>query len=580
MARKETMLREDRGIFPLSEITARCAKDFGDCPAMRSWNGEKYVEITYKELHHRVKAIARWLIQEGVQPGDHIAVLGDNSPQWEMAYLGIQVAGAVCIPIDRLLPPAGMRHVLTDSGATMLFAGKAYLEALDEVAKMKSLKRLICTDAAGLEGAIALTEVISKGRKLKSDLPKRTLDELAAILYTSGTTGHSKGVMLTQRNLVSNAAAAYRIFPIDENDVFLSVLPVHHSFEATTGFLLALYTGASITFAISLKSNDIIGGIKDTNVTIMVGVPLLYEKMSQGIQRGVRKSGKEKLVNTMMRVVMAGERFGLNLGVKLFKGLREKAGFGTVRFFISGGGPLDPEVARYFSRLGITMIQGYGLTETSPVTHANRPGVIDNVTVGPPIPGVKHKILDANEQGIGEICVKGPNIFKGYYKKDEATREVFTEDGWFMTGDLGVIYPNNFLQITGRKKAMLVTGGGKNVYPEEIEFYLNRSPFIAESVVLGVPRAKGLGDEVGALIHPDYEQVDLHYEKQGVENPTHEDVYKLIKQEIQEAQKNLADYKRIRTFRIFEDEFQKTTKRTIKRFLYSHEMLDVNGEKV
>ncbi len=580
MGRGAELLRDDRGVFPLSELTARGARDFGERPAMRSWNGKQYVEITYNELHRRTKAIARWLIAEGVKPGDHIAILGDNSPQWEMSYLGIQMAGAVCIPVDRLLPPSGMRHVLTDSGSRMLFAGASYLETLEEVAKMKCVEKLICTVGKAPADVVPLNEVIKRGDKLKHELPRRSLDELAAILYTSGTTGHSKGVMLTQRNLVSNTASASRIFPVGPDDVFLSVLPVHHSFEATTGFLLALYCGSSITFAISLKSNDIISGIKDTGVTIMIGVPLLYEKMMQGIQRGIKKKGKEKLVNTLMRVVKMGKKIGLSLGGKLFKGLREKAGFSTIRFFVSGGGPLDPEVALFFNRLGMTMLQGYGLTETSPVTHAVRPNALNNVTVGPPIPGVEHMILDPNDQGVGEICIKGPNVFKGYYKKDDATREVFTDDGWFKTGDLGLVHPDNSLQITGRKKAMLVTGGGKNVYPEEIEFYLNRSHYIAESVVLGIPRAKGMGDEVGALIHPDYEQVDLYFEQKGIAAPMHEDVHELIKKEIRETQKNLADYKRIRTFRVFEEEFQKTTKRTIKRFLYSHEMLDVNGGRV
>jgi len=376
--------------------------------------------------------------------------------------------------------------------------------------------------------------------------------------------------MLSHRNIISNVASAYRIYDVGPGDNFLSVLPVHHSFEATAGFLLPIYSGSCITYARSLKSNDIISGIRDTKVTMMVGVPLLFEKMHEGIMRGVRKKGKEKLVNTLFSLVRCGEKIGMNLGGMLFRSLREKAGFGSIRFFVSGGGPLDPVTAIFFNRMGLRLMQGYGLTETSPVTHVTPPWKVRHECVGPPIPGVQHKIIDQNEQGVGEICLKGPNVFQGYYRNEKATRETFTEDGWFKTGDLGIIHPDNYLQITGRKKSMIVTGGGKNVYPEEIEFYLNHSRFIAESIVLGIPREKGLGEEVGALIHPDYEQVDLHFEKLE-KRPTPEDIYDLIKEEIRQAQKNLADYKRIKTFRIFEDEFQKTTKRTIKRFLYSAE---------
>jgi len=266
------------------------------------------------------------------------------------------------------------------------------------------------------------------------------------------------------------------------------------------------------------------------------------------------------------------------LGSKVFKGLREKAGFGTVKFFVSGGGPLDPATAVFFNRLGIRMMQGYGLTETSPVTHVNPPWKVSHVTVGPPIPGIECRIVDVRESGVGEICIRGSNVFSGYYKNEEATRQCLDDDGWFRTGDLGAIRDDNYLQIMGRVKNMLVTGGGKNVYPEEIEHHLNRRRFIAESLVLGVQRNSGYGEDVAALIYPDYEQVDLHFEKLD-EKPTSDDVYQLIKQEINEAQQDLENSKRIRQFRIVEDEFQKTSTRKVKRFLYSGDMLNVNDEE-
>lgn len=570
--------RDHRGIFPLSELAKRSAADFGELPVMRTWNGDGYDEITYNELNDKVDAIAQWLIENGIEQGDRVAVLGENSPMWAMCYLGIQVAGAIVVPVDSMMPPNGIRHILADSGSRFLFVSKKFTSVVEEMRIVSSLEKKVAFEKPDYDDYVLLDDVISEGSTLGRPVPKRELDETAAILYTSGTTGHSKGVMLSQNNIASNAASASQIFDIGPDDVFLSVLPIHHSFEATTGFILPIYCGCSITYARSLKSADIVSDIRNTDVTMMVGVPLLFEKMQQGVQRKLKQQGKDKLVNTLMGVVGAGEKLKLNLAKPLFKGLREKAGMSKIRFFVSGGGPLDPATALFFNRLGLKLFQGYGLTETSPVTHANPPWRVKHVTVGPTIPGVECKIINTNDQGVGEICIKGPNVFQGYYKNKEATEEVM-ENGWFHTGDLGFIHDDGYLQITGRAKNMLVTGGGKNVYPEEIEHYLNRSPYILESVVLGIPRAKGLGDEVAALIYPDFEALDVHFEGKG-EKASEEDVFNLIKAEIKAAQKNLADYKRIKTFRIVEEEFQKTSTKKVKRYLYSGEMVKVNGNKV
>ncbi len=300
--------------------------------------------------------------------------------------------------------------------------------------------------------------------------------------------------------------------------------------------------------------------------------------MHQGVERGIKKKGA--VVKILFKVLYSlsalGEKFGKRWGRVLFRSFREKAGMGSVKWFISGGGPLDPEDSVFFNRMGIMMLQGFGLTETSPITHLsptwrNRPECI-----GPPFPGVEHKIINMNHEGIGELCLRGPNIFAGYYKNEAATEEVFDDEGWFHTGDLALIHEDNYVQITGRKKNMLVTGGGKNVYPEEIEYMINKNRFVAESLVLGVPRKKGKGDEVGALIFPDYEQVDLYFDEKGVK-ATEDDVFNLLKTEIKDAQKDLAEYKWIRHMKIMQEEFQKTSTRKVKRYLYSGSMLQMNG---
>ncbi len=581
MSDYESNLRADRGIFPLNELTKRSAEAFGSQTVMRTWTGEEYAEITYSELNDRVNAIARWLIDQEIKQGDRVAVLSENRWEWAASYLGIQVAGAVVVPVDSMMPPTGIRHILADSGSRMLFTSAKFLKELADIAPITTLEKRVCFDENETDDLIQFDDVLKQGAVFENELPRCKLDDMAAILYTSGTTGHSKGVMLSHKNIMSNVATASRIFPVGPDDTFLSVLPINHSFECTTGFLVPLYCGCSITYARSLKSTDLVTDIKNTGVTMMVGVPLLYEKMHAGILRGVRKKGKktEILFKTMFGIAKTGSKIGMSLGDKLFKGLLEKAGFSTVKFFASGGGPLNPSTAIFFNNLGIRLMQGYGLTETSPITYVNPPWKVRHETVGPCMPGVECKLIDINEAGIGEICVKGPNIFMGYFNNQAATDEVLSEDGWFKTGDLGIIHPDGYLQIMGRCKNLLVTSGGKNVYPEEVEEYLNRGTYISESLVLGLERDSGYGEDVVALIYPDYEQIDLLYEEKS-HKATPEDVHNLIKSEINKLQLDIADYKRVRKFRVVEEEFQKTSTRKVKRFLYKGEMVTVeNGGK-
>jgi len=575
----ESHLQADFGRYPLGEIVGRTAERVGGRIAMRAWTGESYREIAYPDLAGRIEAVAKWLVDYGIKPGDRVAVLGENRPEWGMAYLGIVAAGGTVVPVDALMPLPGIRHILVDSEARLLFATSRFLKDMAETEELPSLEHRILIGGEPVDGAIGFNEILSAGSESSAVLPEVSLSDRAAILYTSGTTGHSKGVVLTHNNIASNIAACCRVFPLGSDDTFLSVLPIHHAFESTAGFLLPLYIGCSITYARSLKSADIVADIKNTGVTLMVGVPLLYEKMHEGIVRNIKKKGwaTRQVVGLLTTVSAIGDKVGLELGALLFRSLREKAGLGTVRFFISGGGPLNPATALFFHRLGLRLLQGYGLTETSPVSHVNPPWDARFETVGPPIPGVEHRILEPNAQGIGEVLLRGENIFLGYYRSDEATQEVMTPDGWFRTGDLGKIHPDGHLQIMGRKKNMIVTGGGKNVYPEEVEHYLNASRFIAESLVLGAPRSSGYGEDVVALIHPEYEQIDLHFEELGRGKPTDADVEALLKEELRQTQASLADYKRVRRYRILEEEFQKTSTRKIKRFLYKGTMVDVDS---
>ena len=573
--------RDHKGFFPLGKLAERSAEEFGPYPVFRTWNGSGYDEILYKDFADDVYAVGRWLVDSGVKPGDHVAVLGPDNPRWIIAYLGILSAGGIVIPVDRLLGDSGIRHVISHSETTVLFTSAEFLDRLAEMEPLKMIRLIILMDNESRTSTVTWSDVLQKGMKSNAVLPERSLDDTAAVLYTSGTTGHSKGVVLSNLNIISNVAHSSQLLPLGHTDVFLSMLPLHHSFALTAGILYPIYCGCSITFARSLKSTDLLADIRETQVSAMGSVPLLFEKMHAGMLRMVKKRGfvATTLFKALLGLARVGEMFGFRWGTVLFKSMRDKAGLGSVKYFVTGGGPLDPNTSRFFLRFGIPLLQGFGLTETSPITHTTPPSIIRHECVGLPMPEVEARIDNPDSTGVGELCIKGPNVFQGYYKNDKATSEVFDDEGWFHTGDLGIIHPDGFLQITGRKKNLLVTAGGKNVFPEEIEYRLNRQPFIGESLVLGMKRSSGYGDQVSALIHPDYEQLDLHFEEQSDE-PTDEDVYNLIAEDIREAQKDLPKYKHIRYFRIFEEEFQKTSTRKIKRYLYSAERVDVEGVRV
>jgi long-chain acyl-CoA synthetase len=379
---------------------------------------------------------------------------------------------------------------------------------------------------------------------------------------------------------MTNVASAYQIFDLDHNDSLVSVLPLHHTFEATAGFLFPLYAGCSITYARSLKSKELMEDIKNSHTSLMVGVPLLYEKMYEGIRRSLKKLPlpKKVLVNVLYQTSKGAAAIGKrDLGKVLFKSLREKAGLDSVKYFVSGGAALPPYIPEFFNLLGITLFQGYGLTETAPVLTVNPVGYPKHSSVGIPIPGVEVIILEPDSNGIGEIAAKGANVFSGYYKDEEAVKGIFHED-WFRTGDLGWIDDEGYVYITGRKKNMLVTGGGKNVYPEEIEALLNKQPHILESLVLGVPRPGGMGEEVEAIIVPDYEVLDKEAEENGI-SWTEEMIEAVIREEVMVVCSKLAEYKKVKRFSVQSEEFVKTSTKKIKRYLYQQKYLEIDGNK-
>lgn len=456
------------------------------------------VGFTYGELGKRIDLVARGLRADGVRPGDRVAIMGANSPSWALGALSALAAGAVLVPVDQKATRHELARALEHSGATrLLVTGAAFerLEALPRVERVYFLDR--SRTGARFRG---LDNLASDGVHLPAlEGSGRVADDLAMILYTSGTTGDPKGVMLTHWNIVSNVQMILNRLPADERDAFTSVLPLSHTLEFTGGLMVPLAVGASVHYVGSYNPAEILKTMSTCGGTIMIGVPRLYQAMARKLRtRFAELTGARRAAAEVFRLVARRAR---GLGRMLFREVHERFG-GRTRFWVSGGAPLDPQVVETFADVGIALVNGYGLTETAPVltcnpVEGNRAG-----TVGSPLPGVEVKIFDADHSGVGEVAVRGPNVFRGYFRNKAATRAAF-RDGWFLTGDLGKLAPDGKLELSGRSKSVIVTPGGKNVYPEEVEEVLARSPLFAEVAVVGTPASEtDAGEVVTAVVVP------------------------------------------------------------------------------
>ncbi|MEJ5307779.1 MAG: AMP-binding protein [candidate division WOR-3 bacterium] len=565
-------------LFLIKDIPEISARKFGSKIALQIKSGYTFRSITYEQLNDMTKKLAEYLLHLGVKRGDAFAVLGENRPEWAVSYLSIARSGAYVIPIDSMLKEKEIKMILHYIGAKGIFVSPRYLDLINEIKdSLPDLKYVISMDEAEHTHEIPFYVALEEGRKLiesgshKYKDVKVSLDDPYVIIFTSGTTGQSKGVMLTSRNISYDIIYSAKLIEVKENDRFISVLPLHHTFEATAGFLLPLYNGCTITYARSLKPNEILEDIKDSQSTIMLGVPLLFEKIILGIKRAIKKSPVTNTIVNGMLAIEKGSKFLLNikLGSPIFKSLREKSGLSTIRLMISGGAALKPEVAESFESFGFLLVQGYGLTETSPVVSVNPLHKYKHRSIGIPIEGVEVEIDSPNENGEGELKIKGPIVMKGYYNNQSATDAVI-KDGWFYTGDIGYKDKEGYLYISGRKKSIIVTEAGKNVYPEEIEEMLGESELIEEVLVLPVINKKTGREEVGAVVYPNPELIENVMKKNLSEEEGHKELKEIIGKEIAKICENLADYKRVKKFDIRYEEFPKTTTKKIKRYLFNN----------
>jgi len=540
---------------------------------------DRYRQVTYGQLWNSTESLARFLISLGVTPQDKVAVESENRPEWPLCYFAVMKTKATIVPIDAQLAFDDVGLILDHSGTTVLFISGGIWEKVwkDRLATHPKLKHVVVFDPVDTADprVRVLDDCVEAGAKLALELPQKFAPgDLHAILYTSGTTGNPKAVMLTHGNLASNVYAIHRMIYFDDRDGFVSVLPLHHVFECTVGLLAAVAAGATVTYAESLKSSSLLANMRETRASLILGVPLLYEKLYFGILRAVEKRPIHHRIafRTLLWAVRLGSLFGIEAGGAVFRSLRTKAGLASIRLAISGGGPLPYVTAKGFRELGIRLIQGYGLSETSPVLTASTERH-DNVrSVGLPLPGVELKIVDPSPLGVGEIACRGPVVMPGYYRNPEATAEVMRED-WLLTGDIGYLDAKGFLHITGRLKNVIVTHGGKNVYPEELEEKLDASPFIKESLVYGEPESEEVrGEKVAAIIVPDYELIREDWDEMPHARVHREPTDQAIAEEVDRAIRNLnhslPPYKRITGWAIHQQELVKTSTRKIKRFLY------------
>jgi long-chain acyl-CoA synthetase len=548
-----------KGSRSLHQAILRTCAVYPDKPALMGKNNTGY---TYHELADAATRIAGGLRRLGLSEGGRVGILSENSPEWGIIYLAIQSAGGVVVPLDVLWKKAELAFVLKVSQIDYIFCAEKSRKMIGEVLAENQLSILTITIDDRSELSF---DSLRNSNPYWSDRTAR--DEMASLIYTSGTTGDPKGVILTHDNIMTDIEGMVDALDIYPDDVFLSVLPLHHTLEATCGFLLPLCLGLTVVYARSLKSRDILGDIKNHKVTFLIAVPLLYEKIFLTITKKIQELSvlRRYLFTVMYNISKIFWPMGIRAGKFLFGNLREKSGLKSIRLFVSGGAPLPADISKWFNLIGFNFLEGYGLTECSPVVTLSRPGRMIFGSVGLPLPNVEIAIDDPNREGVGEIKVKGKIVTTGYLNNPSATAALL-KNGWLYTGDMGKI-KDGYLYITGRKKNLIVSGAGKNIYPEEIEAALQLSPFILESIVLGRKKENKVGEEIYAVIVPNLE--NIRQALNDIENPLREDrLREIIGTEVETTNNRLADYKRLNRFEIRLDEFEKTSTRKVKRNLY------------
>lgn len=567
---------EPKEIKSLRDLVETSAELYGDKILYIYKRGEARYSFSYNDYRRDLYRLGEGMSRIGLM-GRTVAVIGESCPEYMTAYIAAVSGGGVIVPLDRDLGHAEIARFADLSGAEAVFYTEQFNDVLPSLAEQMPQVRYFIpiapaegsdtTDigsSAGDAVILPYSELLALGDKAMEEGDRSFLDydctadmsQMSALLFTSGTTGTSKGVMLSHANLVASVNAASRGTIFGPDNTFVDLLPMHHSYEITCGHLGAANLGGTVYINDSLKNT--LRSITTFKPDSLIVVPLYVETMHKRIWAEIARKGMTRRVRALMKASSAMHRAGIDIRRKLFKQILDGLG-GNLRYIICGGAPLSPELVRDFDAFGIEICEGYGITECSPLIAVNRHGKVRLRSVGQPVDNCEVRIADPSADGTGEIEARGRNVMLGYFGNEEATSEVFTEDGWFRTGDVGCMDADGYIYITGRKKNIIILSNGKNIFPEEIEEHLYTSPLIGECVVIG--RKNSAGDtRITAVIYPSDEAVEL-------EGKSEEEKLALIRDAVNTINRSLPVYKQVRDVELRSEEFEKTTTRKIKRFL-------------
>ncbi len=549
----------------LKDMLKKSGEKYGNRPAyiFKTKEPGKFREITHKEFRDEINALGTKLIDLGLKD-KRIAVISENRYEWAVDYLAIATGTGIVVPLDKSLPDNEIESLIIRSEVEAIFYSNKYDSIMNKIKEEGNtqLKYFISMDLEKEENGIkSQKELTQEGKKLLEDGNREFIDakidneKMGIMLFTSGTTAMSKAVMLSHKNICSNLMDITSVIKVTEEDRFLSFLPLHHTFECTVGFLYPISKGGAIAFCDGIR--HIAENVKEYQITAMISVPILFEAMYKKIMKSIEKKGKLETVKKGIKISNFLLKFGIDIRRKLFKEIHQNLG-GKVRLFVSGGAALDPEAEKGFNDLGVNMYQGYGLTESSPVIAAEDDKYRRLGSIGKAFPSLEVKILEPDEDGIGELIAKGPSIMLGYYNNEEATKETL-EGEWLHTGDLARIDKDGYIFISGRKKFVIVLKNGKNIFPEELETLVNKIDGVKESFVYGRPEEDGDYKICAKIVY----DKDMAKEVYGTDDE--EELKELIWKEVKKVNKEMPAYKYIRDIVITDKELIKTTTQKTKR---------------
>lgn len=559
----------NRPIISIKQMLDSSHELYKDCIAFHTkFEKGPYTQITYDQFYNDVTALGTALINAGFKD-KRIAVIGETQYMWGVGYMATVCGTGIVVPLDKELPYDDLKNLVKEADVSAVIFDKkreaSFVKMMEEGGT--DLELLIAQDRREDEGNIkSQWTLIEEGKKLVEGGDRRFIDaqidpdEMSILIFTSGTTGMAKGIMLSHKNIVTDLMVSPTLVDFTHQDIFFSVLPIHHTFECTCDFIIPLYKGGQIAHCEGLRY--ITKNMQEVRPTLFLGVPAIFEALHKAIWKSIKAKGKEDKVRKAIKISNAAKKVGIDLTGVLFKEIKETFG-GRLRLMIAGGAAINPEILEDFQAFGIVAIQGYGLSEAAPMAALTPEYKIKTASVGIPFPGCDAKISEPGPDGVGEICIKGDNIMLGYYNNPEATAEVM-KDGWFYTGDLGYMDSEGYIFITGRKKNVIITKNGKNVFPEELEYQLSNFDDIVESMVFEDSAESKSDTVIVAGIYPDWAKIKTVL---GDKADDDEEVLKYLWTIVDQVNENNPGYKMIKRINLRHTEFEKNTSKKIRRFV-------------